>query len=305
MAKGQAQEIKKLRNAYNSMLNQKEELENNNLVLQNRLNELEAKFGSLVSSQQATKCLDENYLKQIIQKCEVEVNSADSKEKLLEEIVNYMTFFHDNILKYYPNNHDFFTDDIRTEIMTKVCGYTNSTIICAITGLRVVKITTDEDGTKVPKIGLRKNSIFMPWLIEDRVKSVRDGARLVHFSTKMIEYGHQFGVNTVDKEKEIFKKKDWCNLATIARIIDFARNKERLLRYTIITDDSISDLIDARNGAWKEFLICIIALLFVIIGGSAALMYNNCENFKRNVDDLFNYYSESFSDNDVQNIVGD
>lgn len=303
MAKGQAQEIKKLRNAYTSIYNEKQELENKYSILQNKLDELEAKIS--LGVQDSSMILTPEKFNEISEMCEVVVNDADSKKDLLEEMVKYMSFFKDRILKYYPYNQDLFTEDARIDIMSKVCSYSNATIVCAITGLRVTKIITDKDGIKIPKIGLRKNSIFMPWLIEDRVKNVKEGGQLVHFATTMINYGHQLNINCIKPEEEIFRKKDWCNLARIARIIDFAKSKETLLKYTIINTDSISDLIEARNGAWKEILICVIALLFVIIGGSAALMYNNCENFRRNVDDLFNYYSESFSDSDVQNIVGD
>lgn len=227
----------------------------------------------------------------------LEENKKLSKEKLLNTLASRYNAL-EKIVEQYEICPEDFDNDTRIEIMTKVCTYFNAMIICAITGLRITKIKEDEkSGIDIPIFGL-------VWKIEDRVKDIDEANELVGYICDINSLADQFDC-TVDSVSEIFKKDEWFNLQRIGRITNFAKYKSELLTKSLISKKSVSELIKARNGAWKEFIIGSLITLLVVLSGSCIIAYNYNDNFKRNVDDLFNYYSDSFSDSDVQNIVGD
>ena len=227
----------------------------------------------------------------------LEENKKLSKEKLLNTLASRYNAL-EKIVEQYEICPENFDNDTRIEIMTKVCTYFNAMIICAITGLRITKIKEDEkSGIDIPIFGL-------VWKIEDRVKDIDEANELVGYICDINSLADQFDC-TVDSVSEIFKKDEWFNLQRIGRITNFAKYKSELLTKSLISKKSVSELIKARNSAWKEFIIGSLITLLVVLSGSCIIAYNYNDNFKRNVDDLFNYYSDSFSDSDVQNIVGD
>lgn len=227
----------------------------------------------------------------------LEENKKLSKEKLLNTLAERYNAL-EKIVKQYEICPADFDNDARIEIMTKVCTYFNAMIICAITGLRITKIKEDEkNGIDIPIFGL-------VWKIEDRVKDIDEANELVSYICDINSLADRFDC-TVTSVSEIFEKKEWFNLQRMGRITNFAKYKSELLTKSLISKKSVSELIKARNGAWKEFIIGSLITLLVVLSGSCVLAYNYNDNFKRNVDDLFNYYSDSFSGSDVQNIVGD
>ena len=227
----------------------------------------------------------------------LEENKKLSKEKLLNTLADRYNAL-EKIVEQYEICPDDFDNDTRIEIMTKVCTYFNAMIICAITGLRITKIKEDEkNGIDIPIFGL-------VWKIEDRVKDIDEANELVGYICDINSLADRFDC-TVTSVSEIFEKKEWFNLQRMGRITNFAKYKSELLTKSLISKKSVSELIKARNSAWKEFIIGSLITLLVVLSGSCVLAYNYNDNFKRNVDDLFNYYSDSFSNSDVQNIVGD
>lgn len=227
----------------------------------------------------------------------LEENKKLSKEKLLNTLASRYNAL-EKIVEQYEICPEDFDNDTRIEIMTKVCTYFNAMIICAITGLRITKIKEDEkSGIDIPIFGL-------VWKIEDRVKDIDEANELVGYICEINNLADRFDC-TVTSVSEIFEKKEWFNLQRMGRITNFAKYKSELLTKSLISKKSVSELIKARNSAWKEFIIGSLITLLVVLSGSCIIAYNYNDNFKRNVDDLFNYYSDSFSDSDVQNIVGD
>lgn len=227
----------------------------------------------------------------------LEENKKLSKEKLLNTLADRYNAL-EKIVEQYEICPDDFDNDARIEIMTKVCTYFNAMIICAITGLRITKIKEDEkNGIDIPIFGI-------VWKIEDRVKDIDEANELVGYICDINSLADRFDC-TVTSVSEIFEKKEWFNLQRMGRITNFAKYKSELLTKSLISKKSVSELIKARNSAWKEFIIGSLITLLVVLSGSCVLAYNYNDNFKKNVDDLFNYYSDSFSGSDVQNIVGD
>lgn len=232
----------------------------------------------------------ESKFESILKDFEITKNNGKSRTDLLDMMKERIEIFPD-----IAEISEELDDDQIDELLIKICTFFNVQIICYVTGLRIKSFREDKKFGKMPKFTAFNTKIL------DTIKSSNEIGQLADIAHKVETLGSTIGT-VLTADEQIFKKSEWFNLQTIGRI---TKDKALLLTCTIISAESIGDLKDVRADAWKEFIIGAGILFLAMLVGGCCIAYNYNDNFKRNVDDFFNYYSDSFSDADVQNIVGE